>query len=122
MYSKLIEEQLSKVMVADLSNYEKDTNTYFIPKVSTPCFDVDKCYIIALNDNIIGQNENSLLISNWNNGSYPTEKYYIVDIVKKLGKMIKVVGLGYDMDKKSSNNISWNGWLPTTELKIIETL
>ena len=46
--NKIIEEQLKKVERADLSNFDKEKNTYFIPKRQDIKIEEDCCYLIQL--------------------------------------------------------------------------
>jgi hypothetical protein len=48
MSTKIIDQQLKKVQNADLSNYNSDTNTYFIKRKVGIKLEEDKGYIINL--------------------------------------------------------------------------
>jgi hypothetical protein len=120
--NKIVEQQLNNVKIADLTNYNPDTNTYYIPRYNETKLEVDSCYIICLDDVLLKYDEDSTLISNWNRGTYPKSKYMKVDISKKVGDMVLVNGLGYDYNTKQDTNVLWNGWLPIKKIKVMEKL
>ena len=119
--NKIIEKQLKKVNV-DLSNYDEKTNTYFIKKLDNKQFEVNKCYLIELDDVLLHHNDNSVLESNWNAGKIPSYKYYIVDINKIMSNMINVAGNAYDISTDKVINSYWSGWFPITQIKLIKEI
>ena len=46
--NKIIEEQLKKTENVDLSNFDKETNTYYIKKRQDIKVEEDQCYILKL--------------------------------------------------------------------------
>ena len=48
--TSLAKKQLSKVKFADLSNYDANTNEYFIPKKVEIKLELNNCYIIKVSD------------------------------------------------------------------------
>lgn len=119
MYNKIIEEQLKKVEYADLSNYDEATNTYIIPKRVDIKLEEDKCYLIRLKPTLF---TNETLKINWNQGKVPTQEYLKVDISKKMPKMIKVVGVGYDYDGNQDLSYFWSGWLTLADIDVLQKL
>ena len=93
---QLVKEQLNKVVYADLSNYDEKTNTYHIPKINQIKLKINHSYIVKIKDSLY---ENELLKSNYNQGRTPPYKSYLIDIVSILGKIIKVNGVEYDLEK-----------------------
>jgi hypothetical protein len=120
--NKYVEEQLKKVKVADLSNYDENTHTYHIPKYNEFRYEVDKCYLVKLDKMLLNGNDLPILVSNWNKGTFPTNEFLKIDVTKVLGKMICVNGLGYDFERKEDLNTMWSGWLPIQQIKMIERL
>ena len=120
--NKLIGEQLKKVSVANLGNFDEATNTFFIPKFEQVKVAEDECYLIELNDSLLRHDDTSILESNWNCGRIPPTKYLKVDIIKVMGKMLKVNGVGFNYQTKTDTLDSWSGWLPLEYIKIIEKL
>lgn len=119
MLNKVVQDQLAKVEVADLSNYDKETSTYSIPKRVDIKLEEDCCYLIHLKPSAYN---NQTVIVNWNNGSKPNHDYLKIDISKKMGKMIKVVSVAYDYYNKVDLSDFWAGWLLIDDLDIISKL
>ena len=119
---KLIEDQLKKVRVADLSNYDAKTNTYIIKKFGATRLKEDCCYIIELDESLLHSNQNSLLESNWNKGSIPNCKFYMADVLKEVGRMVQINGVGYDNETGTRLNTHWTGWLPVEKISVIEEI
>lgn len=117
--SKVINAQLVNVENANLSNYNKETNTYFIPRKYDIKVEEDKCYVIHLKPAAF---KNDAVATNWNNNQYPTLEYMKVDISKKMGKMIKVVGVQVDYSRRELLNEFWSGWLHLSDVDILEAL
>ena len=121
MIRPLIKEQLYKCQFANLNNYDPATNTFLIPKYSKPTYDLNKCYLVRLPLNIINTGD-SVLATNWNNGSFPRAQYLKIYVSKTLGSMIYVDSIGFDFDTKQDLNLMWSGWLNTSELTQISVL
>ena len=52
MVNELIEKELKKVEKADLTNFNSETNTYFIPKRKDIKIEEDCCYLVHLKDTL----------------------------------------------------------------------
>ena len=117
--NNLIEKELEKVERADLTNFDPETNTYHIPKRTDIRVLVDKCYLVYLTDSFFAD---TTLKVNWNNNSVPSYRYLKIDVSKVMSKMIKVVGIGYDFDKKQDISYFWSGWLSLDKIKILEEI
>lgn len=113
----IIEKQLSKVINADLSNFDPETRTYFIPKRVDKKIEEDKCYLIKLKPQAFN---NRYVIDNWNNGSMPTTNFLKIDVSKKMSKMIKVVGVAFDYEHNRDLASFWSGWLSTDDIEVID--
>lgn len=120
--NKFIEEQLQKVNIADLSNFDKSINTYYIPQVKDISIKVDSCYVIKLDETLLNPYTNDILVCNWNHNTYPQQEYLKVDVLKVMNKMIYINGIGFDYVNKVDTNYIWSGWLPINQIKIIEEL
>lgn len=103
-------------------NFNPQDLEVFIPKKSGIKLNVDKAYIIRLSDKMIHPENNSILVSNWNCGSIPTEIYYKADINKVVNDMVKITGIGYDYDNQSDKSSMWSGWIPLSEMEIIREI
>ena len=120
MRSKIVELQLKQVNYADLSHYDETTGVFNIPKYSKPKFDIGKMYIIQVANELVNNN-NSVIASNWNNGTSPKSAYLKIYINKMVGKMIYVDSLVFNIETNSDTNIMWSGWLPTEQITQIAT-
>ena len=121
MSTKLVLEQLKKVNYADLNHYDKETNTYMIPKYSKPKYDVGKMYVVKIPLDILNM-PNSALATNWNNGTYPRSEYLKIYVSKMVGKMLYVDSVGFDPLQNKDLNCIWSGYLPAEELIQMQAL
>lgn len=117
--NKFIEEQLKKVEKADLSHFNEDTNTYFIPKRVDIKLTENECYLLHLKDSFF---RNEVVKNNWNGGTVPKNTYLKADISKILAKMIKVVSIGYDEVNNKDLPSFWSGWLSIEDIEVLEKL
>lgn len=113
---ELFNEQLDKVVYADLSNYDTETRTYLIPKINKIRFQLNHSYIIKVKDSI---KNNDLLRSNYNQGNEPETTTYLIDIISILNKVIKVNAIKYNIEEDKTENIYWNGYLSIKDIEII---
>lgn len=119
MINKLIQDQLNNVKFADLSNFYPESNTYIIKKREDIKFEEDSCYLIHIK---VSAFTNTTLAINWNNGSYPPHPYLKVDVSKIVGKMVKVVGIGFDPETSQDLSIFWSGWLFIEDVEILSKI
>ena len=122
---KLIKEQLSKVKVAVLPPYDENVTEIFIPK-TTQILSKNvlegNYYLVQLAPFILNEPEGYNLSSNWNNGSVPLHSCYKCEVNKILGKMIKITGIGYDLNNQIDLNYMWSGWVPQEGVTILQKL
>lgn len=106
-----------------MSHFNKNTNSYFIPKKIDIKLEEDNYYLIELNEVLLKSNTTlDALMNNWNQGNMPKDKYYKIDVCKKVGDMIKINGAAFDYINKKDLPGMWSGWLPIKEIKVIEKL
>ena len=117
--SKIIEEQLKKVEVADLSHFDTTTNSYFIPKKNDIRIEENNTYIFQLKPSAF---TNNIVNVNWNNSSTPKNVYYKADVIKKMSGMIKIIGIGYDINTGQDTNSFWSGWLSLADIVALQKL
>ena len=122
MFKKLIEKELAKVVIADLSNYNAQENKFIIPRYRQFQFKEGCYYIIELADKLLVEDSTNTLAANWNAGKIPPFKHMKVCVDKVLGKMIKVTGLGYDYYQNKDLNQICEGWLPIEQLRVFSML
>ena len=121
----LIQAQLDKLNSAQITAQAESSNTIIIPKEELKLSQglcEDKCYLISVEDYILNPPEGFTLHSNWNNNRIPKDKVMKIDVSTKMGKMIKVTALGYDLKNNVNTGNVWEGWLPEKSIKIIEQL
>ncbi len=112
----LIKQQLSSVQFADLSNYDKETNTYYIPKINQIKLKINHQYIIKIKDSLYF---NDILKTNYNNNSVPPFNCYLIDIMSILNRIIKVNAIEYDIENNKTLSNSWGGYLSIKDIEII---
>ena len=120
--NKLILKQLEEVRVANVSEYDELHHAFHIKKYQEPTFEQNKLYIAKLDEHLLSADGNTLLVSNWNNGKFPTHQYVKFAVHKKIAKMIYVYGVYYDIENKKDLEDEWVGWLPIEQLEIIEVI
>lgn len=120
--NKIIKQQLQKVTVANLGVYDDKTTVINIPQCKQDKFEVNHCYTIKLDSTLLNPMYNPVLVSNWNQGSYPRCDCLRVNVIKVVGRMINVNGVGFDFNSHQVLNYVWSGWLPTELVKQIEVL
>lgn len=128
---KIIEQQLKAVKLAQIPDFDLDTNTLIIPKYvhsgasnisDTESVHIGRMYIVELADYILNEPNGFTLHANWNNNIKPTNKYMKILVLQDLGKMVKIKGIGYDINLKKDLEAEWIGWCPKKSLKIIKEL
>lgn len=121
----LIRKQLENCKVANIPDFDDNSIIINIPKGSilnvTP-YQVGKCYLVELADYVLNPPEGHTLSSNWNKGTTPRYKYYKCEIVKVVGKMICILGCGFDMSTQHDTNDLWEGWVPQSGIRLIQEL
>lgn len=124
MINPLIKEQLNKCEVADIPPFDDSTLNMVIPKKSKEKnFQINKYYIIELSDYIINPSDIVSFHINWNQGRVPKSKYLKVCVSQMMGKMIKVDGIGFDINSNVDLNDSYAGlWLPAKDVKIVKEI
>jgi len=124
MKNKIIEQQLKKVTLADLSDYEEkeDCYVYHIRKHVDAILEVDKCYLIKIDLKKLRSDDYAYLVNYNRVNTIPECDYMKVDVVKKLATMFHVNAVYYDYESKKDLNKSWSGWLPQDTIKIINEL
>ncbi len=121
----LIKKQLENCKVANIPDFDDTTTHLTISKgsvVNVSQYQVGRCYIVELADYVINPPEGSTLSSNWNKGTVPKYKYYKCEIVKIMGKMICILGYGFDPVTMRDTNDLWEGWVPQQGIKLIQEL
>ena len=106
----IIKAQLSNCRVAQIPDFDDSTSNLLIPKGSTVTvspYQVHKYYLVELADYIINPPPDFTLAANWNKGSVPQHKYYKAEIEEVMGKMVRIMGTGYDMNNMIDLTTVW---------------
>lgn len=125
MINQIIKERLKCCKVADIPPYDDNTTTLIIDKaeiITDSSINVGSCYLIELEDYLIKPFENFDLHTNWNKGIIPKDKYMKCEVNQIMGKMIKIVGIGFDAKTNTDLLTSWEGWLPKKSVKFLKKL
>ena len=119
--NKIIEKQLKNLKKCQLPPYTSESTEIFIPKGSIKKelgLTLNHCYQIEIADYVLNPPPEFSLAQNWNNNTVPPCKYMNVCIMQLMGKMIKVEGIGFDIENQIPINNAWGGWLPRESIKV----
>lgn len=119
--NKIIKDELNKVDAIKI-DFNDNTTFIHIPQKREIKLENNSIYLIRLSRYLLSPPLNDNLSINWNNGNIPKHEYYKIDVNKSIGDMINVTGTGYDMNNRIDINDIWEGWLPRSEIEILEKL
>ena len=123
--NKYIKTQLNLVKVADLPYFDEDTVYIHIPKQTPNQVGQVKAghyYLIELADYLLNPPKGFTLHDTWNQGKIPTQKYYKCKCVKNIGKMIQILGVGFEYESRTDLDEYWDGWLPLKSIKVLREI
>jgi len=115
--NKIIERELGKVRLADLSNRKNEDGriVFSIPKFKKSEFTTGKCYKVVIDEFMLDPVRSSVLANNWNSGSTPPSANMTVEVLDiSMGK-IKVMGV---CKNRNGTYSMWEGWLPIDKVRI----
>ena len=115
--NKLIQAQLEKVTVTDIS-YDDNTTKIIIPKtikLNNKSLTVGSCFAITLSDVLLRMPSNSTLAVNWNGGNVPASKKYMIEVLDKMNNMIKVNGAPIGISAPN-----FRGWIPLEYIESVD--
>ena len=120
----IIEQQLKLAKVADIPAWSKDTAELIISKktVEEIEFQEGHFYLIELADYLLDPPDGFTLHINWNNNNVPKHKFMKCQCVKVMGKMIKILGVGFDYENRMDLDEDWDGWLPLKSITILREI
>lgn len=110
---KIIKEQLSKVVVAKLPDYDDSTTHMIIPKHKEITYEEGKYYILTLDDYICSQN--SSVFINWNNRIAPP-KDIIGMVERKTSNMILFGGCAFNTITQKRTEQQYRVWIPIANI------
>lgn len=85
------------------------------PSLSNEEFAISTEYLVRVNKSLVYPCDWYYTIhNNWNQGNGPTDEMLYIKILAKAGKMLRVAAVGYN------NRQPWYGWLPQTNITILE--
>lgn len=122
--NKFIRDQLLKCQVADIPEIKEGETSIIIPKSGGPLsLELNKTYLLELEDYIIHESENFNLSTNWNKGVIPKNKFLQAVYLGQQGKMMQFDAIGSNYDGTESYNDTYLGlWLPQKGFKIVRRL
>lgn len=122
--NELIKEQLSKCKVAKIPVYDDDTCQIFIEKYNPKSHGVleNHYYLVKLADYILNPPAGYHLHINWNKGIKPVSDHMKCEVITTMGEMVKIHGVGYDMDSQVDKDDIWEGWLPREAITVIKEI
>lgn len=115
--NKIVSEQLKKVQVADISNFDEVNNVIYIPKNINLKLEKNNQYIVELNDSCFDKKH--YININYNGGKIPVCKSCMIEVLAIIGKAVKVNAISYDIDNNTDTGLFWSGYLPLNCIKII---
>lgn len=125
MINKELIEQLHKCKVASIPAIDDNTDKIIIKCKSTSDganIRISSCYLVELSDLILNPSDQIQFHYNWNNGCLPEYKYMKCECIDIVGEYMKIYGVGYDYSNKKDLSKVWVGWLPLSQVTILEEL
>lgn len=125
MIDPIIQEKLRLCKVADIPYFDDNTTTLIIDKkelINEDNIAEGDYYLIELEDYLLKPSDNFTFHVNWNRNIIPSDKFMKCEITHIMGKMIKIVGVGYDSKTCTDLLTSWEGWLPKKSVKFLKRL
>lgn len=113
-----IKKQLEKCSYVNINNCQKIDNVYKINKYVAPHYEVNKGYIIKINEELVNAPQ-SLVATNWNHGASPKTAFQKAYITQAMQGMIFVNSLEMLSPNGPETGTMWCGWLPIRELTLI---
>lgn len=111
--NKIIKEQLQKVKVAKVPEFDDSTTQMLIPRHKDMVYEEGKYYILALDDYICSQN--SSVFINWNNRVAPP-KDIIGMVEKKTSNMILFGGCAFNTITQKRTEQQYRVWIPIANI------
>lgn len=120
----IVAQQLRLAKIADIPEWSDSTTELLVTKKSVVEIlpQEGHYYLIELADYLINPPEGFTLHSNWNNNDIPTHKYMKCQCAKLMGKMVKILGVGFDYENRVDLEEYWDGWLPLKSIKILREI
>jgi len=126
--NELIKQQLDKVKLAKLPEYDDLTTSMFIPRgqrlvsVSSNNLQVGNIVVIKLENYIVNPPEGFTLADNWNSGISPKSFYLKGRIQQIIGKMVNFEANGFNINTGNVIDSEYYSqlWLPIKGFKILD--
>lgn len=99
-----------------------------IKKIDVNSFDnslieVGKCYLFEIGQTEVARNILKITSDNWNDGRYITCSGLSAEVIKILGDMIQLNGVGYDLFKDEPiNSVFYNYWVNKEAIRVIKII
>nr|DAD82715.1 MAG TPA: hypothetical protein [Siphoviridae sp. ctrpg19] len=121
--NELIKKQLLACEHVVLPTWDDNTTLITIKKGSIKKelkFEFGCYYKIEISDKVLSPTSESTLAKNWNGNTVPPSKIFNCVVQQLMGKMVKVDGVAV-IDNVATDQ-KWNGWLPISEVVILEEI
>ena len=125
MIDPIIKSRLNRCKVAVIPYFDDNTDELIIEKGDQITEDSVKqgdYFLIELEDYLIKPSDNFNFHVNWNKNIIPKDKFMKCEVTHLMGKMIRIVGVGYNPNTKTDLMTSWEGWLPKKSVKFLTRL
>ncbi len=124
MINPKIKQQLHMLKIADIPDIQENKYVYFFDKRTPTQFLIQEghYYLLELESYLLKPSNDFTLHANWNNNIIPKNKYLKCRVVKVMGKMVKIEGVGFDYENKTDLDKYWDGWLPIKSVKILREI
>lgn len=121
----MIKQQLANCKIANVPRFTDEDTFILISKGSSlnvSPYQVHNYYVVELANFVLNPPQTMTVAENWNGGRVPKYKYYKCEIAQVIGKMVKIVGCGYDIETDTDYAELWDGWVPQEGIKLIKEL
>lgn len=123
--NNIIKDQLNKCKVAEIPLFDEHTTKLHIEckkEIYANELTKNRYYLIKLANYILNPPPNFNLHINMNNNIIPKCSCMKCEVLDRMGKLIKVYGVGFDLENNIDLNDVWEGWLPEASITVIKEL
>lgn len=120
MINKLIQKELEKLQDAKIDSYDELKHTYHITlRNKQTNLELKHTYILEISDSLLNPSSDNLLVSNWNQGRHPTQKYVKGYVAKNLAQMFYIYCMYYNIEEDKELDEDYEGWFSLDSIKVV---